>query len=148
MIGKLMAVSEDVHQAMVARGYRGDAKVLAQLRLSRIDLLYATAVAVFGHGGARWGQDVSGRTCRHGQGRLSGIGVRAGGTAPTHHRRRLDQEWPPTLSSKHSVWLNCVPRVRQRVREGSLVHVSVSVVPLSRVGGGATFYSRTQMRYR
>ncbi|MFQ6328890.1 cobalt ECF transporter T component CbiQ [Nocardia sp. CWNU-33] len=48
MIGKSMAMSEEVHQAMVARGYRGDAKVLAQPRPSRIDLLYALAVAVSG----------------------------------------------------------------------------------------------------
>ncbi|MEV6138943.1 cobalt ECF transporter T component CbiQ [Nocardia sp. NPDC051990] len=48
MFGKAMAMSEEVHQAMVARGYRGDAKVLAQPRPSSSDLHFAFAVAVFG----------------------------------------------------------------------------------------------------
>ncbi len=48
MLGKAMAMSEEVHQAMVARGYRGDVKVLAHPRPSRSDLYFAIAVAVFG----------------------------------------------------------------------------------------------------
>lgn len=47
VLGKSMAMSEEVNQAMVSRGYRGDPKVLAQPRPSRMDLLFAVAVAVF-----------------------------------------------------------------------------------------------------
>jgi cobalt/nickel transport system permease protein len=48
LIGKSLTLSEEVHQAMVSRGYRGDAKVLAQPRPARVDLLFAVAVAAFG----------------------------------------------------------------------------------------------------
>jgi cobalt/nickel transport system permease protein len=48
LIGKSMTLSEEVHQAMVSRGYRGDAKVLAQQPLSRADPLFAITGAVFG----------------------------------------------------------------------------------------------------
>ena len=48
LIGKAMTMSEEVHLAMVSRGYRGDAKALSQPRPSRSDLLFAVTVAVFG----------------------------------------------------------------------------------------------------
>ena len=48
LVGKAMAMSEEVHQAMVSRGYRGDAKALSQPRPSLLDLRFAVAVAVFG----------------------------------------------------------------------------------------------------
>jgi len=48
LIGKSMALSEEVHQAMVSRGYRGDTKVLAQPAVSRMDVVFAAAMAVFG----------------------------------------------------------------------------------------------------
>lgn len=45
LVGKANQLSEEVHQAMVARGYRGEARVLDTLRLRRADLV-ALAVAV------------------------------------------------------------------------------------------------------
>lgn len=47
LIGKSMAMSEEVHQAMVSRGYRGNARVLAQPRPARADLLFLVAAAAF-----------------------------------------------------------------------------------------------------
>jgi cobalt/nickel transport system permease protein len=45
LVGKANQLSEEVHQAMVARGYRGDARTLDPLRIRRADLL-ATTTAV------------------------------------------------------------------------------------------------------
>jgi cobalt/nickel transport system permease protein len=45
LFGRTMALSEEVHQAMTARGYRGDARVLAQPRPGGKDLLFLAAVA-------------------------------------------------------------------------------------------------------
>lgn len=47
LIGKSMAMSEEVHQAMVSRGYRGNARVLAEPRPARADLLFLVAAAAF-----------------------------------------------------------------------------------------------------
>ncbi len=46
LLGRTMAMSEEVHQAMTARGYRGDARVLAQPRPGRTDLVFVLAAAV------------------------------------------------------------------------------------------------------
>lgn len=46
LFGRTMAMSEEVHQAMTARGYRGNARVLAQPRPALVDLLFLAAVAV------------------------------------------------------------------------------------------------------
>lgn len=53
LFGKAHHLSEEVHQAMVARGYRGDAHTIQTLRLTTFDLAasavaLATAVAVYG----------------------------------------------------------------------------------------------------
>lgn len=48
LLTKSLVLSEEVHQAMVSRGYRGDAKVLAPPSLSRLDLGFAAAAAGFG----------------------------------------------------------------------------------------------------
>ncbi|MGH3447456.1 MAG: cobalt ECF transporter T component CbiQ [Nocardioidaceae bacterium] len=53
LFSKASHLSEEVHQAMVARGYRGDAKTVSDFRLRRIDGVYlagvvAVAVMVFG----------------------------------------------------------------------------------------------------
>ncbi|MCV7226650.1 cobalt ECF transporter T component CbiQ [Mycolicibacterium komossense] len=48
LIGKSLALSEEVHQAMVSRGYRGDVRVLTQSRPARAELLFAAGVAAFG----------------------------------------------------------------------------------------------------
>jgi cobalt/nickel transport system permease protein len=45
LLGRTMAMSEEVHQAMTARGYRGDARVLAQPRPAGADLLFVLAAA-------------------------------------------------------------------------------------------------------
>ncbi|HEX8080146.1 MAG TPA: cobalt ECF transporter T component CbiQ [Jatrophihabitans sp.] len=50
LFGRTMAMSEEVHQAMTARGYRGDAKVLAQPRPAVTDLVFAIAVALVAAG--------------------------------------------------------------------------------------------------
>ena len=50
LLGKALTLSEEVHHAMVARGYRGDAKVLAQPKPTRLDLAFAVAVVVFAAG--------------------------------------------------------------------------------------------------
>lgn len=56
LIGKSHQLSEEVHQAMTARGYRGDAIILDQLRWHATDaafLLAAIATAVMAVGGDR-----------------------------------------------------------------------------------------------
>ena len=46
LLGRTMAMSEEVHQAMTARGYRGNARVLAQPRPALADLAFLTGVAL------------------------------------------------------------------------------------------------------
>lgn len=46
LLGRSMAMSQEVHQAMVARGYRGDARVLAAPRPGRADLVFAIAAVL------------------------------------------------------------------------------------------------------
>jgi len=46
LLGRTMAMSEEVHQAMTARGYRGDARVLAQPRPALPDFAFLFGVAV------------------------------------------------------------------------------------------------------
>ncbi len=46
LLGKSAQLSEEVHHAMVARGFRGDAKTLERHRFTTIDLHYALAVVV------------------------------------------------------------------------------------------------------
>jgi len=46
LFGKAHHLSEEVHQAMVARGYRGDAKTLQGFRLRTVDLAFALGVAL------------------------------------------------------------------------------------------------------
>jgi len=48
LLGKSMVLSEEVHQAMVSRGYRGDVRVLEQPRVRWIDVRFAILMAVFG----------------------------------------------------------------------------------------------------
>lgn len=53
MFGKAHHLSEEVHQAMVARGYRGETHLIETFRLTTLDLaascvVLATAVAVYG----------------------------------------------------------------------------------------------------
>ena len=50
LFGRTMAMSEEVHQAMTARGYRGNAKVLAQPRPALADLAFGIAVALLAAG--------------------------------------------------------------------------------------------------
>jgi cobalt ECF transporter T component CbiQ len=50
LFGRTMAMSEEVHQAMTARGYRGDARVLAQPKPAGKDLLFLAAVAAVAAG--------------------------------------------------------------------------------------------------
>ncbi|MGI8665048.1 MAG: cobalt ECF transporter T component CbiQ [Jatrophihabitans sp.] len=45
LIGKSMVMSEEVHQAMVSRGYRGNARMLSQPRPRATDALFLVAVA-------------------------------------------------------------------------------------------------------
>lgn len=47
LLGKSLTLSDEVHQAMLSRGYRGDPKVLAQPRPALRDLLLVVAAAVF-----------------------------------------------------------------------------------------------------
>lgn len=47
LIGKSMVMSEEVHQAMTSRGYRGNARTLSQARPHRGDLVFVLAVAAF-----------------------------------------------------------------------------------------------------
>ncbi len=46
LLGKAGQLSEEVHQAMVARGYRGDATTLDHPGLGRVDLLYGVLVTL------------------------------------------------------------------------------------------------------
>ena len=48
LIGKSLVLSEEVHQAMVSRGYRGDAKVLDQQPLSPSDVIIGITLVLFG----------------------------------------------------------------------------------------------------
>jgi cobalt/nickel transport system permease protein len=47
LLGKASQLSEEVHQAMTARGFRGDAKTLERPRLHTIDAYYVLAVVAF-----------------------------------------------------------------------------------------------------
>ncbi|MGH3796726.1 MAG: cobalt ECF transporter T component CbiQ [Pseudonocardiaceae bacterium] len=47
LLGKASQLSEEVHQAMTARGYRGDAMTLDRHRLRAIDTYYAVVVVAF-----------------------------------------------------------------------------------------------------
>jgi energy-coupling factor transporter transmembrane protein EcfT len=47
VLGKSLALSEEVHQAMVSRGYRGDAKVMTQPKPVWRDFVFAFAGAAF-----------------------------------------------------------------------------------------------------
>lgn len=47
LLGKASQLSEEVHQAMTARGYRGDAKTLEHHRPHAIDAYYIVSVLVF-----------------------------------------------------------------------------------------------------
>ena len=46
LLGKAAHLSEEVHQAMVARGFRGDAKTLDRSGIRRVDLVYGALVVV------------------------------------------------------------------------------------------------------
>jgi cobalt/nickel transport system permease protein len=46
LFGKAHQLSEEVHQAMTARGFRGDARTLADFRLRRLDGVWVTATAL------------------------------------------------------------------------------------------------------
>ena len=46
LLGKAAHLSEEVHQAMVARGFRGDATTLDRPGLRRVDAVYAVLVAL------------------------------------------------------------------------------------------------------
>ena len=46
LLSKSHTLSEEVHQAMTSRGYRGDAKTLQQFALTRGDAVYAVVVVV------------------------------------------------------------------------------------------------------
>ena len=46
LLGRTMAMSEEVHQAMTARGYRGEARVLAQAKPVPADLAFVLGAAV------------------------------------------------------------------------------------------------------
>ena len=46
LLGKAGQLSEEVHHAMVARGYRGDAKTLEHTGVRRVDLAYAALVVL------------------------------------------------------------------------------------------------------
>ena len=48
LFGKAHHLSEEVHQAMVARGYRGDATTLQDLRAGAVDVVFAVGVVVAG----------------------------------------------------------------------------------------------------
>ena len=56
LFGKAHHLSEEVHQAMVARGYRGDARTIQGFRLTAADLVFAlfvVAASVVALGGDR-----------------------------------------------------------------------------------------------
>jgi cobalt ECF transporter T component CbiQ len=46
LFGKAHALSDDVHMAMVARGYRGDARSVAAIRMRGVDVAFALACAL------------------------------------------------------------------------------------------------------
>jgi cobalt/nickel transport system permease protein len=46
LFGKAHALSEEVHMAMVARGYRGDARSVATIRIRRVDVTFAVTSAL------------------------------------------------------------------------------------------------------
>jgi cobalt ECF transporter T component CbiQ len=46
LFGKAHALSDEVHMAMVARGYRGDARSVAAIRVRRVDITFAVACAL------------------------------------------------------------------------------------------------------
>jgi len=46
LLGRTMAMSEEVHQAMTARGYRGNVRTLAQPRIAGRDVAFVLAAAV------------------------------------------------------------------------------------------------------
>ena len=48
LFGKASHLADEVHQAMVSRGYRGDARTLAVTRVSRADVLLVAAAALAG----------------------------------------------------------------------------------------------------
>jgi cobalt/nickel transport system permease protein len=50
VLGKSLTLSEEVHQAMVSRGYRGDAKVMTQPAPVWRDFAFAVAAAIFAAG--------------------------------------------------------------------------------------------------
>lgn len=50
LLGKSMVLSEEVHQAMVSRGYRGNARTLDRQRIGVADVLFFAATAVFAAG--------------------------------------------------------------------------------------------------
>ena len=47
LLGKANQLSEEVHQAMTARGFRGDVKTLEQQRLRIGDVYYVLAMVIF-----------------------------------------------------------------------------------------------------
>jgi energy-coupling factor transporter transmembrane protein EcfT len=47
LFGKAHVLSDEVHQAMVSRGYTGDAKTLQQPRVAVTDVVFAVCVLVF-----------------------------------------------------------------------------------------------------
>ena len=57
LLGKAGQLSEEVHQAMVARGYRGDATTLDHADPGRVDLLYGVLV-VLAAAALLWGDHV------------------------------------------------------------------------------------------
>jgi cobalt/nickel transport system permease protein len=46
LFGKAHALSDEVHMAMVARGYRGDARSVATIRIRRVDVMFALTSAL------------------------------------------------------------------------------------------------------
>ena len=48
LFGKSHALSEEVHDAMVSRGYRGDARTLSTFHVRALDLAFAAGCAVLG----------------------------------------------------------------------------------------------------
>jgi cobalt ECF transporter T component CbiQ len=48
LFGKASQLADEVHQAMVSRGYRGDARTLAAARISRADVLFVAASVIAG----------------------------------------------------------------------------------------------------
>ena len=46
ILGKSHTLSEEVHQAMIARGFRGDVKALRKFTFSRGDVIYMIVVVI------------------------------------------------------------------------------------------------------